>query len=234
MNMRTTLSIGVPTFLLLLGGCIIVDNTPNNNTGGSGGNTASSSSGDAGRAGAGVGGAGGEGGANVGGAGGAGGGPSCVGPDDGQLDSLACNALNTMMTGKICGPNADQDPLANGTCTLGAQIYQAGAFDVLATCLKLIEGDKVNACDDQQVVDCVKAMYAASCPSQDSAAACQQIGKDLCINMEVFDTQGCLLKTNPLNGTALQDLANCISASPEKDCNVAFTTCFDKITSFTP
>lgn len=229
MNMRTTLTFGVPTFLLLLGGCIIVDSNPNTNTGGSGGSTTTTSSSSSGDGGAGVGGTGGGGGAGMGGAGG---GTSCVGPEDGQLDSLACDALNTQMVGNVCGPNGDQEPLANGTCTLGAQIYQAGAFDVLATCLKLIEGDKVSACDDKKVGDCVAAMYAAACPSQASAAACEQIGKDLCINMEVFDTQGCLLKTNPLNGTALQDLANCISMSPEKDCNVAFSKCFDVITSF--
>jgi hypothetical protein len=229
MNMRTTLTFGVPTFLLLLGGCIIVDGTPNNNTGGAGGSTTtSSSSGDVGVGGAG----GGAGAGGAGGTAGAGGGSSCVGPEDGKLDSLACDALNTQMTGKVCGPNGDQDPLANGTCTLGAQIYQAGAFDVLATCLKLIEKDPMFACDDKKVGDCVAQMYTAACPSQAAAAACEQISKTLCINMEVFDTQGCMLKTNPLNGTALQDLANCISMSPEPDCNKAFTACFDKITSF--
>lgn len=231
MNTRASLAIGLPSFLLLLGGCIIVDSTNNpSGSGGTGGGDTSSSS--SGTAGAGVGGAAGMGGQGGSGVGGAGGGSNCVGPNDGVLDALACDALNTQQTGSVCGPNKDLPPLANGTCTHGFKIFQPGAFDELATCLKKIEGDTTNACDDAQVETCVADMYKAACPSQDAAAACDAIASKLCVNGETFDTQGCLLDTNPLNTTALQQLADCITQSAQPDCNDAYKDCFAQTLSF--
>jgi len=235
MNIRASLTIGLPTTLLLLGGCIIVDGTTNNPSGSAGaGNdtittvsSSSSSSSSSGSAGSGTGGAGGQG---QGGAGVGGGGGTCVGPNDGILDALSCDKLNTKATGNVCGPMKNLEPLANGTCTHGFDIFQRGAFDVLSTCLQGIEGDPVNACDDTQVKKCIDVMYKAACPSQDAATACEGISTTLCIMGETFDTQGCLLDTNPLNTTALQDLANCIAdPTSDPDCNKAYTACFAKL-----
>jgi hypothetical protein len=231
MNTRASLTIGVPAFLLLLGGCIIVDGTtnPTGGLGGNGGSTSMSSSSSSGDGGAGVGGMGGSAGAGVGGSGG---GSSCAGPEDGMLTDLTCDTLNTKQTGSVCGPNNDLPPLANGTCTQGAKIFQGGAFDVLAGCLKKIEGDVTNACDDNQVKACVAEMYKAACPSQNAATACESIAANLCVNGETFDTQGCLLDTNPLNNTALQSVADCITNSAQPDCNDAYKDCFAQVISF--
>ncbi len=231
MNIRASLTFAVPSILLLLGGCIIVPSNGNGSTGGAGGegNTTqtSTSSSSTGSSMGGAGGQGGQGGAGVGGGGG-----GCAKPEDGILDVNTCAKLNTQATGNVCGPNKDLAPLANGTCTHGVTIFQAGAFDVLAKCLQTIEGDMTNACDDAQVADCVDVMYKAACPSQDSASACEAIGVNLCAAGETFDTQGCLLDTNPLNTKALQALADCITNSPEPDCNKAYTQCFAEILSF--
>jgi hypothetical protein len=233
MNTRTSLAIGIPFSLLLLGGCIVIGGPiDDNNNGGSAGfggrdvvSSSSSSSSSSGQGG--MGGAGGGGGAGVGG-----GGTPCVGPNDGILDQLSCDKLNTQTTGKVCGPNMDLEPLANGTCTHGFTIFQGGAFDVLVKCLQEIPGDKANACDDTKVSACVDIMYKNTCPSQNVAAACDAIASQLCIAGEVFDTQGCLLEANPLNDAALQTLADCIQMSPEADCNKAYDTCIADLFAF--
>ena len=225
MNTRASLVIGFPAaVILLLGGCIIVDSNPGGfgGSGGTGGDSTSSSSSSSGSSSS----------SSGAGMGGAGGGSSCVGPNDGVLDALACDALNTQQAGSVCGPNQDLPPLANGTCTHGFKIFQSGAYDVLATCLKKIEGDKTNACDDAQVAACVDDMYKVACPSQDAAAACESIAQKLCIAGETFDTQGCMLDTNPLNNTALQQIANCITNSALTDCNDAYKDCFGQVLSF--
>lgn len=233
MNTRASLTIGLPLSLLLLGGCIIVGGPIDGNSGGSagfgGGDTVSSSSSSSSSGQGGAGGAGGSAGAGVGGGGG---GTPCVGPNDGILDQLSCDKLNTQQTGKVCGPNMDLEPLANGTCKHGYTIFQGGAFDVLVKCLQDIPGDKVNACDDTQVSKCVDVMYKNACPSQNAAAACEAIAATLCIAGEVFDTQGCLLDANPLNDAALQALADCIQMSPEADCNKAYDACFAQLFAF--
>jgi hypothetical protein len=232
MNNRALLTFGTPAFLFLLGGCIIVGNT--GNTGGAGGDggretvtSSSSSSSSSGQGG--MGGAGGEGG--QGGAG-VGGGTSCVGPNDGILDDLTCDKLNTQMTGKVCGPNMDLEPLANGTCTHGFTIFHGGAFDELAKCLQNIPGDATNACNDALVSACVDVMYKSVCSSPNGVAACDAIATQLCIMGEVFDSQGCILDTAPLNDTALKTLADCITMSPEPDCNKAYDACFAQLFAF--
>lgn len=231
MNIRTSLTFAIPSFLLLLGGCIIVDgNTGTGATGGSGGEgNSKTTSGSSVSTGSSMGGAGGQG---TAGAGVGGGGGNCVGPEDGMLDVLSCDKLNTQATGNVCGPGNNVEPLANGTCAHGATIFQAGAFDVLSKCLQGIEGDKTNACDDAQVATCVENMYKAACPSGDAAATCDAISTNLCVGGEIFDTQGCLLDTNPLNTKALQEVADCISQSAETDCNKAYTACFAQVLSF--
>ena len=157
----------------------------------------------------------------------------CAGPEDGILDVLSCDKLNTQATGNICGPNKDLAPLANGTCSHGADIFQSGAFDVLVKCLQGIEGDVANACDDAQVATCVDVMYKGTCPSKDASATCEAIRDSLCVMGEVFDTQGCVLDTNPLKPKALQDIADCISdPMSDPDCNKAYTACFAKVLSF--
>jgi hypothetical protein len=221
-------------FLLLLGGCIIVDGTTTGGglTGGSGGvgNIDKTTSSTSGTSSTGMGGTGGSAGAGVGGSG-----AGCVKPQDGILDKNACAALNTQATGNVCGPMNNEAPLANGTCLRGFEIYQAGAADLLAKCLQTIEGDATNACDDAQVAKCVELMYKQACPSTDSATTCELIGNNLCVNGEKFDSQGCLLDTNPLNGAALQELADCISdPNSNPDCNIAYTDCFNLVRSFTP
>ncbi|WP_211365519.1 hypothetical protein, partial [Polyangium fumosum] len=195
----------------------------------------------------GVGGQGGEAGAGVGGGGGSGGeggsgGSSCVGPDDSTSDVAACDAMN--ITPKPKGPAAtcqgvdangnpiEYDPPGYGTCKRGFEIYTRGAAGVLEDCLSGIGVEPSNACDDKQVADCVGKMYAAACPSADSALACQTIATDLCINGEIFDTQGCQLETNPFNSAALQELADCITNSAEPDCNKAYDGCFALVTSY--
>jgi hypothetical protein len=227
MNIRTSLAFAVPSILLLLGGCIIVPGGSSGSAGGSGGegNTTKTSSSSSASTGSGMGGAGGQGGA--GGAGVGGGGGGCVKPSDGILDDLTCDKLNTK--GVTCN---GADALANGTCTHGAKIFQGGAFDVLAKCLQGIEGDIANACNDMKVSDCVDVMYAAACPSQESAVACEAIGTQGCPMGETFDTQGCLLDTNPLNTTALTALVECINMSPLPSCNDAYQDCFAKTFSF--
>ncbi|MDC0749824.1 hypothetical protein [Polyangium mundeleinium] len=223
-------------------GCVIVsDNTP---TGGSGGDGGAGVGGNGGSGG--VGGQGGEAGAGVGGGGGSGGdggsGGSCVGPDDATSDVAACDAMN--ITPKPKGPAAScqgvdangnpisYDPPGYGTCKRGFEIYTRGAAGVLEDCLSGIGVEPANACDDQQVADCVGKMYSAACPSADAALACQTIATDLCINGEIFDTQGCQLETNPFNSAALQELANCITDSAEPDCNKAYDGCFALVTSY--
>ncbi|MDI1452210.1 hypothetical protein, partial [Polyangium sp. 6x1] len=193
----------------------------------------------------GAGGQGGEGGAAVGGAGGEGGqggGSACVGPDQGTTEVAACDAMN--ITPKPNGPAAqcqgtdgngnaiEFDPPGYGTCKRGFEIYTKGAAGVLQSCLSDIGVEPANACDDQQVADCVGKMYAAACPSADAALACETVANDLCINGETFDTQGCQLETNPFNNTALQQLADCITNSSEPDCNNAYDACFALITSY--
>jgi hypothetical protein len=235
MNTRAFLAIGLPAFLVLLGGCIIVDGTTSGSTGsgaGGAGLTSSSSSSSSGTAGAGVGGAAGQGGEAGAGNGGAGGGPSCVDDADGMKDLIACETLNTQATGSVCGAGNNEDPLANGLCKYGFEIFQGGAFDVLHACLQKIEGDAVNACDELQVKDCMGKMYVAACPSQDAADACVSIAKNLCINGEIFDTQTCSQQTNPLNSAGLQKVADCITNSALTDCNDAYKACFDQVFSF--
>lgn len=233
MNTRASLTIAIPFSLLLLGGCIIVGGPIDGNSGGAagfgGGDTVSSSSSSSSSGQGGAGGAGGSAGAGVGGGGG---GTPCVGPEDGILDQLSCDKLNTQQTGKVCGPNMDLEPLANGTCKHGHTIFQSGAFDVLVSCLQDISADVANACNDALVSNCVDVMYKAACPSQNAAAACEAIAGQLCIMGEVFDTQGCLLDTHPLNDTALQTLATCIQMSPEPDCNKAYDACFAELFAF--
>lgn len=232
MNQRASLTIYLPAFLSLLGGCIIVGGTTG--TGGAGGagnstitttttsSSSSSSSGDGGFGGIG------EGGAGVGG----GGTGECVTDMDGILDLAACEALNTQTTGNVCGTNKDLAPLANGTCSHGFEIYQRGAYDVLVSCLKTIEGDAVNACNDQLVIDCLGKMYAAACPSADAAAICDAIAMQGCNPGDTFKTQDCLVEINPLNQNGLSKLVDCMNMSPEPDCNVAYDTCFAQVRSF--
>lgn len=232
MNIRASLTIGLPAFLVLLGGCIIVDGPIDGTTSGSGGNgndriTTSSSSSSSSSS-SGMGGAGGVGG--EGGAGGGGGSTPCVDDDDGILDAQACNALNTQATGNVCGPNMDLAPAANGTCTRLAEIIQGGAFDVLAKCLQNIPGDPVNACDDSQVADCVKAMYASACPSADGASLCQQFAQQNCT--QPFDTQQCLIDLNPLNAAGLNEMITCVNMHLNLDCNEAYDMCYPGILSY--
>lgn len=229
MNIRASLSIALPSFLLLLGGCIIVDGNTNSSTGGAGGEgntTASSTSSSSSSTGSSAGGAGGQGGSA--GAGVGGGGPMCADSNDGILDVLSCDKLNTK--GVTCN---GVDALANGTCSHGFDIFQGGAFDVLVKCLQGIEGDMANACDDSQVEKCVGVMYTAACPSQAAAATCDAIRANLCAAGEPFDTQGCLLDTNPLNTKALQEVADCITNTmPPTTCQADYNACFGKIISF--
>lgn len=231
MQHRASLNFVIPAFLALLGGCIII---PNDNvtggTGGSGAFTSSSSSSSSGEGGlGGQGGQGGQGG-EAGGMG-VGGGSNCVDDADGMKDGLACNTLNTQQV--KCGPNMDQPPLANGVCSRGFKIYQGGAFDVLQSCLQLIEA--TDACIEDPAKDpvtaCITEMYAAACPSMDSAFTCESIAKDLCINNEIFDTQRCLEETNPFNKDALQQLLDGITNSLLVDCNDAYVESFTKVIS---
>ncbi len=239
MQSRATFAFVLTSFLTvaLTSGCIIVA-PGDGNSGGSGGS--GGTGGDGGRGGAGgtggVGGTGGEGGAGVGGGG------SCVGPNDGSVEVVACDAMN--ITPKPNGPAAlcqgtdgngnaiEYEPPGYGTCKRGFEIYTAGAASVLQVCLADITVEPAVACDETLVGDCVGKMYKAACPSADAALACETIAKDLCINGEIFDTQGCQLQANPLNSTALQDLADCITNSPETDCNKAYDACFGQLTSF--
>jgi hypothetical protein len=233
MNHRASLTIGLPAFLLLLGGCIIVDSNPIDQTGGAGGtgnrgDTSSSSSSTSSSSG--MGGVGGQG---TAGAGVGGGGGSCVKDEDGVLDANACNALNTQATGNVCGQTMDQPPPANGSCTRLVQIVQGGAFDVLATCLKGIAGDATNACDNAQVAGCVDKMYKAACPSADAAVTCQAIADQGCNVGDVFDTQQCLIDLNPLNSTGLNELVACMNKpGTDPNCNVAYDTCFAEVFSY--
>ena len=232
MNIRASLFIALPSFLLLLGGCLIIPGNGNGTTGGAGGegNTIATSSSSSSSTGSGMGGAGGQGGSA--GAGVGGGGSMCAKPEDGILDVNACAALNTQATGNICGPNKDLAPLANGTCTHGVDIFQGGAFDVLVKCLQGIEGDMANACDDAQVEKCVGVMYQASCPSPVAAKACDDLSTITCAGSP-FDTQGCLLDTVPLQPKALQDIADCMSdPMSDPNCQKAYDDCFTKVLSF--
>ncbi|MDC3952257.1 hypothetical protein [Polyangium jinanense] len=246
MQSRSTFALVLTSFLTaaaLSSGCIIVSD-PNNNTGGNGGDGgagvgASGGTGGTGGQG-GTGGVGGTGG--TGGTGGEGGGSNCVGPEDGDGSVAACDAMN--ITPKPEGPAAqcpgtdpngnpiEFDPPGYGTCKRGFEIYTRGAATVLQNCLSDIGVEPANACDDQQVADCVGKMYGAACPSADAALACETISNQLCINGETFDTQGCQLETNPFNNAALQELANCISDSALPDCNDAYDACFAQVTSY--
>lgn len=231
MNHRASLTIGLPAFLLLLGGCIIIDdgntNPPTGGTGGDGARDTSSSSSSSSSS-SGMGGMGGQG---QGGAGVGGGGGGCVDEKDGVLDLLACDALPTQDTGNVCGQTMAPPP-AVGSCTRLFEIVQGGAFDVLATCLKGIPKDLPGACDDSKVAACVDEMYLAACPSTDVADACQLIAGS-CINGDVFDTQGCLLKINPFNSAGISELVNCMNEpTADANCNTAFNDCYGVVFSY--
>ncbi|WP_206079513.1 hypothetical protein [Polyangium spumosum] len=238
MQSRATFALALTSFLAaaaLASGCIIVSDPNPNNTGGNGGSGGPGVGGTGGTGG--VGGQGGEGGAGVGGAGGAGGGGACVGPDDGTVTVAACDAMNitpapngpaAQCQGKDENGNAfTYDPPGYSLCKRGFEIYTDGAADYLQGCLDDIGVEPANACDDQQVADCVGKMYNEACPSADAALACETIAKNLCINGETFESQTCLLQTTPLNNETLQVLADCISESAIVDCNEAYKDCFD-------
>ena len=229
MNTRASLTIGLPAFILLLGGCIIVDGTTGVGGAGGAGNTgndritSSSSSSSSG-----TGGVGGEGGA--GGIGGQGGGSSCAGPNDGMLDLNACAALNTQSTGNVCGPNGDQAPAANGACTRLHTIIQGGAFDVVARCLQNIPGDVASACDDMKVAACVKEMYASACPSQDASNLCLQFAQQNCV--QAFDTMKCVLDLTPFSAAGLNEMITCMNMHLDVDCNNAYGICYPQVFSY--
>ncbi len=232
MNTRLSLTIGLPTFLLLLGGCIIVDgNTGFGGAGGAGGegNDRSSSSSISSSSSSGMGGAGGsnQGGAGVGGGGGS---APCAGPNDGILDLLACDALNTQSTGNVCGPNGTDPPTANGACARFFEIIQGGAFDVAARCLQNIPGDPASACDDSKVAACSKEMYAAACPSADAAGLCTQFAQQNCV--QAFDTMQCVLDLTPFNATGLNEMVACMNMHLDVDCNAAYAICYPEVFAF--
>lgn len=242
MNHRPTLAIGIPAFLMLLGGCIIVQGPAGG--GGAGGDRTSDNATSTGSAGgnaggaagaAGMGGMGGAGGgvAGQGGAGG-GGGPSCVKPEDGTLGSPACDSLNTQLTGKVCGPMMNEDPPANPTCVRLYSIVQNGAFDVLVGCLKTIPGDATNACNATLVGDCVKEMYARACPSVDAASTCDNIANFGCKAGTVFNSQQCVQDLTPFNAAGLTEIVTCMnnSATTEPDCNKAYEVCYTDVFAY--
>ncbi len=220
MQHRASLSFVIPAVLALLGGCIIVPGNGTGGTGGSGAFTVSSSSSSSGEGG--QGGAGGQ----AGGVG-VGGGSNCVsGP--GLKDIKACDSLNTQ--GVLCGVNMDVPALANDVCVRGSAIYQGVAFDMLHSCFQNIE--KVDACVEKPVTDCLGEIYKSTCPNS-AVAACDSIATKIC-GVEPFDTQGCVLDTIPLNDKALQVLADCISGTDPNviSCQDAYTDCFNKLTTF--
>jgi hypothetical protein len=228
MNTRASLTIAIPAFLILFGGCIIPLNIPgaDGGAGGAGGDGASKASSSSSSSSSGQGGAGGQAGAGGGGSGG-----GCVSNGGTHIvDDCKLLALNDV--GNKCGPMGTDPPLGFGTCQVGASIFQSGSFDVLYNCLDGIKADAVNACDDAQVSKCVGVMYKSTCASQDSATTCELIATKLCNMGEVFDTQGCLLDTNPLNQTALQTLVNCITDTmPPTTCQADYDACFGKTIS---
>jgi hypothetical protein len=61
---------------------------------------------------------------------------------------------------------------------------------------------------------------------------CQLVKDALCGTNEPFDVTGCAEELKPFDGGALEWVEACVASSSEPDCQTAYRTCFDQITSY--
>jgi hypothetical protein len=205
----------------LLSGCIVTETTSGSaNTGGRATVTV------------GVGGESGEGGAGVGGSGGFGGG-GCVG-ETGDSVVADCDKLNITPPShgggsKLCGDAFDQEPPGYGLCTLGFQIFTAGASSVLVPCLATIGVQ--DACNQPPLDACIDEMYNALCASEAIATACGDI-KTSC-GADPLDAVQCAKDLNPLSETGVMVFGKCMNdADPNLNCQEAYNACYAQVFSY--
>lgn len=240
MTSRATLGILFTSILAAVSatGCIIIGSGDTGGFGGFGGSGGFDGTGGSGATGGQGGqGQGGEAGAGGGGSGGSGGG--CVDPAGTGKTGASCDTMNITpksaggSASSTCGDTMDQDPPGYGTCVLGFKIYRPGDAETLQTCLGKIGVEPANACDLNQVGNCVNTMYSVACSNETAVKACNDFASETCKN-ELFDTQKCMDYLLTFNNEALNQFADCMSLSdPAKEtCQQAFDRCFGEATTF--
>ncbi len=218
------------TVVGLWAGCTVKEVDTNNQSGSTtGGNTTSTTSSSSG---------GGEGGGSTTstttGNGGSGGGAGCVGEAGTGQTAAACDTMLITPSSQggpassNCGPNMDEDPPGYGACLLAFDLYTEGSFENFQACLALITVEPVNACDINQVSDCVTKVYDEACDSADVAAVCDGLGTGCAT--DPFDVAKCKDDLRPFSNAGLQIYADCFNGKPiDVTCQDAHDQCFAEI-----
>jgi hypothetical protein len=220
-------------------GCFVTVNDGPGGSGGAGGDSSARSSASTGSGQGGSGATGSSSSAGNGGAGGSGGGGMCVGPDGTGQSAASCDLMEITPSthngpaASNCDPNGGtggtDPPPGYSVCIHGFTIFTAGSAENLRACLGQINGAPATACDFGPVNACITKMYNDACPSQLAADTCQLIKDMLCVMGEAFDVSQCADDMKPFNSTGMQRVADCITMSPQTNCQAAYDTCLGTV-----
>ncbi len=171
---------------------------------------------------------------------GAGGQPECLGTQgSGQTEAVCDDSTKTPIAAAtaVCddqgGVSGSNPPPGIGACHGGFRLWVAGAAEELWYCLAQIGVEPANACDLEQVSNCVGKVSALSCTDA-SSSVCGQL-KAYCPQGDAtFDEPSCVVDIAPWQDQPMVDLGDCmttaLAAVPAPTCQEAYVACFDQIT----
>lgn len=173
---------------------------------------------------------------------GVGGQPECLGMNgSGMTDAVCDDAQKTPIAAgsKVCddqgGISGSNPPPGIAACHGGFQLWVPAAAEALWYCIAQIGVEPSNACDPQQVQNCVSKVSGESCTDA-SASVCQQIKDNICPTAgdAAFDVASCTVDIAPWQDQPMVDLGTCMSdaiaADPALGCQAAYQGCFDSAT----
>jgi len=196
--------------------CVIVDDTTTGS--GTGGGTTGNTTASTGGSGTGGDGTGGST-SNAGGGGsGTGGGiEECVGAAGTGLSVDECGQINASAF-TTC-PSTGGPPPATGTCVRGNELFAAGPWEDLLSCLGEIPATQQQACDEPNASDivtaCVSKMYNDACVQPVVQDECDNI-KAQCdgANQPGFAVDDCKADLNPFSASGLAEYEDCFDNAP--------------------
>lgn len=155
---------------------------------------------------------------NLGGNGGTGNTGACVGPEDGNGETVdACDDMNITPScvdggvASVCNSGGTLFyPEGWRTCHRAFDIFHAGAIGVLVACLDEI-GVNPEACESAPVEACITGMYDASCDTNTEANdACDDVNQG-CVEAgdDNFDLAGCRSALKPFSTGGVDEYITC-------------------------
>ena len=158
--------------------------------------------------------------------------PECVGVEGVGLPQEACNMMAITpeefggAAASNCGEDSMQPPPGHALCLTAFDVFTPGSFQNLQACLDTIGVEPANACDEDQVFDCLDKMYAEACSQPEMDVVCAEFADSCAMAKQSFAIAQCSEDLAPLSQFGLEVYEDCVNDAPEEQtCQQAHNEC---------